>query len=253
MVFASLAGAQDTVRLYAAGSLRAAIGEIAAVYEAAGQAKVAATFGASGLLRGRIEKGEAADVFASADIGNPRRLEAAGRAGAVRTFARNQLCALASPAAAASTENVLERMLDPRVRLGTSTPKADPSGDYAWELFRKADALRPGAFAALSAKARQLVGGPDSPLPPGNRSVYGWMMEKGEADLFLTYCTNARQARSELPRLEVVALPGALAVGAEYGIAVVSGAGPAAQRFVDFILSPTGQEILERHGFGRAS
>jgi ABC-type molybdate transport system substrate-binding protein len=39
------------------------------------------------------------------------------------------------------------------VKLGTSTPLADPSGDYAWEVFRKADALRPGAFSKLEQKS----------------------------------------------------------------------------------------------------
>jgi molybdate transport system substrate-binding protein len=29
--------------------------------------------------------------------------------------------------------SLLDRMLDSSVKLGTSTPKADPSGDYAWE------------------------------------------------------------------------------------------------------------------------
>ena len=36
-------------------------------------------------------------------------------------------------------------ILDPGVKLGTPTPRADPSGDYAFEVFRKADAIRPGA------------------------------------------------------------------------------------------------------------
>jgi ABC-type molybdate transport system substrate-binding protein len=40
-----------TVHLYAAGSLRDALSEVARQYEAQGGAKVALTFGASGLLR----------------------------------------------------------------------------------------------------------------------------------------------------------------------------------------------------------
>ena len=46
------------------------------------------------------------------------------------------------------------------MKLGTSTPKADPSGDYAFEVFRKAEAIKPGAQAALEKKALQLTGGP---------------------------------------------------------------------------------------------
>ena len=64
---------------------------------------------------------------------------------------------------------LLDRMLDPRLRLATSTPRADPAGDYAWAVFARAEALRPGAEAALEAKALKLVGSPDAkPLVPGH-------------------------------------------------------------------------------------
>ena len=39
-------------------------------------------------------------------------------------------------------ENLLARLLDPELRIGTSTPKADPSGDYAWALFAKSESSR---------------------------------------------------------------------------------------------------------------
>ena len=56
-------------------------------------------------------------------------------------------------------------MLDPKIKLGTSTPRNDPAGDYAWEVFHKADALEPGSFVTLEQKALRLVGGPDVPVP----------------------------------------------------------------------------------------
>jgi ABC-type molybdate transport system substrate-binding protein len=43
------------------------------------------------------------------------------------------------------------------VRVGTSTPVADPSGDYAFALFRRAEELAPGARAKLESKALQLT------------------------------------------------------------------------------------------------
>jgi molybdate transport system substrate-binding protein len=46
-----------------------------------------------------------------------------------------------------------------------------------------------------------------------------------------------------------VALPDALAVGADYGLTVMNGASAGAYRFALFILSPDGQRILSRHGF----
>ena len=126
-------------QLYAAGSLRGALTEVGQAFQRETGIAVEGTFGASGLLRERIEKGEGAEVFASANMEHPRTLEKAGKGGPVRLFARNQLCALAKPGVTVTTATLLDRMLDPGIKLGTSTPRADPSGDYAWEVFRKAD------------------------------------------------------------------------------------------------------------------
>jgi ABC-type molybdate transport system substrate-binding protein len=76
-VFGGVASAEGpAVRVYAAGSLRAAMTEIARAFVSSGGPVVDATYGASGLLRERIEKGEAADVFASADARRPSALSA---------------------------------------------------------------------------------------------------------------------------------------------------------------------------------
>jgi molybdate transport system substrate-binding protein len=248
-------GQEPAVRLYAAGSLRAAMTEIIEAFNASGGPTVNATFGPSGLLRGRIEKGEAADVFASADMGNPQALALAGRSASPVVFARNRLCALVAQGVEVTSDTLLERILDPRVKLGTSTPRADPSGDYAWKLFEKAEQLRPGALKALDAKALKLTGGPDSPAPPPDRSIYGVLIAEGKADIFLTYCTNAMQAVREVPGARIVAVPEALAVGADYGLITLNTAPAGAQRLAVFILSPPAQAILERHGFapGRSS
>ncbi|AWU95501.1 molybdate ABC transporter substrate-binding protein [Azospirillum ramasamyi] len=240
----------EPVKVYAAGSLKAVMTEIGKAFEAAQGTAMAGTFGASGLLKERLEKGEAADVFASANMEHPQALQKAGVTGPVRAFARNTLCALAKPELAVGTDTLLDRMLDPAVRLGTSTPKSDPAGDYTWELFGKAEALRPGSAAALDAKALKLAGGPQSEQPPEGRNTYAWLMQRDSADLFLTYCTNARLAVREFPALKIVMVPEPLSVGAEYGIAAV-GRGDAArgQAFVDYVLGPDAQSILSRHGF----
>jgi len=245
--------AQEPVRLYAAGSLRAALNEVAAAFTASTGVKVVAEYGPSGLLRDRIVKGEPAEVFASANMAHPESLAKAGKAAPVALFARNRLCALAAPASSVTSATLLDRMLDPAVKLGTSTPKADPSGDYAWELFEKAERVRPGAAKALSAKALQLTGGPSSPPPPKDRSIYGLLVSDGRADLFLTYCTNALQAKAEAPALQIVSVPEELAVGADYGLTVIAGARPEAERFAQFVLSEPGQAILVRHGFAAAT
>lgn len=252
MLAPSVAGA-ETISLYAAGSLRGALTEVAQAFEAKSgeQHKVATTFGPSGLLRQRIEGGEAAHVFASANTSHPQSLADSGRASPpVRVFARNQLCALVRSGLDVSSDKLLDVMLSPDVRVGTSTPKADPAGDYAYALFAKAETLKPGSRAALEAKALQLTGGPSSERPPEKRNAYGWVMEQGKADLFLTYCTNAVAAKSQVPQLAIVQVPKNLSVGASYGMVVVKDAPAAAKDLADFIASPQGQAILEKYGFG---
>lgn len=239
------------VQVYAAGSLREAFTEIARDHEARTGQKLALTFGASGLLRERIEKGEPAQVFASADTDHPQRLAARGGWQAPVVFTRNALCAITSEQISATPDTLLATLLRSDVRVGTSTPKADPSGDYAWALFRQADTLQPGAYAQLDAKALKLTGGASSPKPPAGRGTYAWVMEQRQADVFLTYCTNAVAAQAELPRLRVVQLPPALQVGAAYGLTVRADAPAAAQAFAQALRQPAAQAVLRRLGFGQ--
>lgn len=239
----------DTVQLYAAGSLKGALTDVAKAYETATGNTIQAKFGASGLLKDEIAGGAKTDVFASANMEHPQALHDAGKAKPVVLFARNKLCALVKPGLKVDSAGLLESMLDANIKLGSSTPKADPSGDYAFEAFRKAEALKPGAQAALEKKALLLTGGATSAAAPPGRTVYGWHVADGRADIFLTYCTNAMAAVKENPGQQMIALPEALRVGADYGLTVINGASPAAQAFAPFIVSAEGQKILASHGF----
>ena len=235
--------------VFAAGSLRGPLTAIARDFEAGYGHAVKLVFGPSGLLRDRIAGGEPVDVFASANMEHPQSLTARGWSNATVAFARNELCVLAAKHVPITTDNVLDVLLDPRWKLGTSTPKSDPSGDYAWEVFRRAETLRPGAFAALDSRARMLAGGPHSPPTLANFSLYAMLVSNGDADVFLTYSTNARQAIKEVPSLRLVRLPEDLAVGATYGIAVRRDAGAQAHAFADHVLSPAGRDALAWFGF----
>jgi len=239
----SPAMAQD-VSLYAAGSLKAALSDVVNDFTQATGTAVATSFGPSGLMRERIEAGETAHVFASANMRHPQTLSDAGKGGAVTLFARNRLCALARPEIAVSTDTLLEVMLKDSIRLGTSTPKADPSGDYAFALFDKS-----GHAEVLKGKSLQLTGGPDSEKPPQGRNTYAWVMDSDQADVFLTYCTNAVLAQKEVSDLQIVHIPEALSVGADYGLIVLNDAPDGATALADYILSPEGQAVLAGYGF----
>ncbi len=247
------AQAADVLTVHAAGSLRAALTKIADDYAAApGGQKVNLIFGASGLLRDRLLGGERSDVFASANMEHPQALAAAGKAEPVRAFARNALCALAAPGFELRGKPLAQRLLDADVKLGTSTPKADPSGDYAFEMFERIESTKAapaGSAERLKTKALQLTGGPNSPPPLPGRNVYGVLVADGKADVFITYCTNARLAQQEAATLQVLPVPEAINVSARYGLAVLQPASPQARKFVEFVLGAAGQQRLAAVGF----
>ena len=74
-------------------------------------------------------------------------------------------------------------------------------------------------------------------------------MAEGRADVFLTYRTNALLAQAEMPWLRLIELPRELAVRAEYGLVVLTGAPADATKLALFILGLEGQSILARRGF----
>ena len=239
----------DDVHLYAAGSLRAALTDAGAAFTAKTGHRVLAKFGPSGVLEKGIAGGAKADVFASANMDYPQALNRSNKSGPVLRFARNKLCALVKPGLVVDSAHLLDRMLDPAIKLGTSTPNSDPSGDYAFDVFRKAEALRPGARETLEKRALKLTGTAESAAPPAGHSVYGWHIAEGRADIFLVYCTAAAEAHKQYPGQQIVQLPDALAVGADYGLTVINGAPAAAEQFAHFVLSPAGQTILIGYGF----
>lgn len=239
---------QELVKVLAAGSLRAAMTDIIRTFTESTGTVVIADFGPAGFLRERIEAGEAFDLFASANMEHPHRLLKAGLASEVVRFARNRLCVVARKDLGLTPENFVTIATDPTVRLGTSTPVVDPSGDYALEVFRRVEARHPGLGRVLEAKALQLVGGRvPTPVPAGKPGA-GWLIAAGKADMFLTYESNGRLS-SDDPMLTIVSLPEDLSPIVEYGLAPRSGAGEAALRLRDFILSEPGQLLLIHHGF----
>ena len=100
---------------------------------------------------------------------------------------------------------------------------------------------RPGRPALLASKALQLTGGPNSPPPPAGRNVYGMLVATGQADVFLTYCTNAVAARAQAPQLQLVDIAPEINVSAQYGVAVLEPGGADAQAYAQFLIGPKGR------------
>lgn len=239
----------DELRVLAAGSLREIIGAIGERYKAATSATVTANFGPSGVLRQRIEKGEKTDLFASADMGHPPKLLADGRATRVAMFTRNELCAFAAPNVGLTQANFIDRLLDPAVKLGTSTPMADPAGDYTWLMFQRTDAIHPGAFTTLDQKAQQIVGGPTNNAPVEGKDPAAAALFAVKIDVMIDYCSGAKRMQAQVPEVQMVPVPKDIAAGPEYGLAILKGADPRTEDLALYMLSPEGQQIFAQFGF----
>jgi len=245
--FFDLAHAEDVV-LYGAGSLKLALTTITQAFTARTGTSVRSEFGPSGLMRSKIESGDAVDLFASADMANAQKLKNDGRVPSVVMFARNRLCAFARPNLGITPANFATRMLDPAVKLGTSTPGADPGGDYTWEMFRMLDKEHPGAFDLLNAKAQKIVGGP-TVANPNDSDPIASAFERGQIHVMMGYCSGAKQHLQATPGLQTVEVPSGYAPSPAYGLAFMRIEKPGAVQLGLEILSPEGQQILSQFGF----
>lgn len=242
------------VDIYAAGSLREAMTALEAAYRTdesklAGQTTFAAKFlfGPSGKLRERIEAGERPALFASASPAHTEKLLATGLLRSSNLFAGNALCVMARPGFALTGRSVPELFLDDGVSLGTSTPGADPSGDYTWQMFRKIDAAQPGAFAKLDAKAKKLTGAEVNPNE--TQSAYVRVLREKQADVFVSYCTNARSAQKVESAIRFIEVPREFNVTANYSIGIAPNASDGAREFLRFVLSERARPVLAALGF----
>src|ERR1700722_3304733 len=146
MALASPPASAADIRVMAAGSLKDAFTAIFADYARQYGGSFAPVWGPSGTLRERLLKGEAFDVFASAALPHAQALTEAGVSGPSVLFTRNALCVVTDADRKLDTANLVETLLQPDTKIGTSTPVSDPAGDYTWEIFHRIDAKRPGAF-----------------------------------------------------------------------------------------------------------
>ncbi len=241
---------QTFATLHAAGSLKMALSEVTQTFSSEYKIPVRLEFDHSGLLRERLENGEHSDIFASADIKQPTTLMKSSISGPVVNFVRNKMCAIVKPGLGVTSNNLLDLMLSPEIKLGTSTPNQDASGDYAQKIFRKANKLRPGSFEKLNQKAIHLIGGRNSPLiPEGKHQLAYFLAETQQVDIFLCYRTAVHLALRAAPNLQMIELPRNLAIKANYGMTMMKNASSSGMMLAMYILSSSGQRILAKYGF----
>ncbi len=224
------------ITVSAAASLKNAFDEISRLYESRTGTKVVFNYGASGVLQKQIENAAPVDVFASAGA---RQMDALERAGLIlpetrRDFARNTLV-LIVPHDAAFVPDSLTQLNDSRLqRLAIGNPKTVPAGQYAQQSLVKL-----GLWPQL---ASRLV------LAEDVRQVLDYVA-RGEADAGLVYASDVALMRDAVR--VVASAPEDSHDPILYPIAVIkdSRQKESAQRFVEFVLSPEGQAILQHKGF----
>lgn len=218
----------------AAASLTDAFGELKGLFEKAHPGLVVNTnFAASNPLLKQLEEGAPADVFASAD---QQTMDKAVKAKVVdpatrRNFALNDLV-LIVPAGGKKPASLADLVGMKRIAIGN--PDSVPAGRYARDALTAAglwEKLLPEFVQAAS--VRQALA----------------YVARGEADAGLVYRTDALQMGD---KVEI-----ALVVGDHepvlYPIAVATtGANPeAGQAFIEFVLSPEGEQVLAKYGFSK--
>lgn len=188
-------------------------------------------FGSSSTLATQITNGAPADVFASADEVNMRKIvDAKLNAGAPSLFASNRLAiavAVGNPKTVAS----LADLARPGLVVVLAAPTV-PAGKYALDALAKAGVRVTPASQELDV-----------------RSVLN-KVALGEADAGIVYVTDVLSAGA---RVGSVAIPQEQQVVARYPIAVMTGAKnpELARRLVDYVVSDEGQRLLAGFGFSR--
>ncbi len=138
------------MRILAAGSLRVVWPQLMAAF----QADAVCDFGPAGLLRERIEAGEACDFFASANLAHPQALLESGRALRVAPFTTNRLCLSVRAQAMREGEDWLSLLTRRDLRIGTSTAFfADGQGRRSGPKTRGSAGWRQADFAVTGGPA----------------------------------------------------------------------------------------------------
>jgi len=218
------------VTVFAAASLTAAFTEIGDAFMAANpDAKVTFNFAASSELVTQIGEGAPADVFASADMGNMRKLTDAGNnATAPQVFATNSLAIIVNPGNPKGIVGVAD-LADENLILVVCAPEV-PCGKYAAQIFESAGVtVTP---KSLEENAKAVVS----------------KVTLGEADAGIVYTTDVKAAGAKAAGVEI---PADINVVAEYPIAVTKEAANVrgAQAFIDFVNGAQAQKILASCGF----
>jgi molybdate transport system substrate-binding protein len=233
---------QGQLLVFAAASLTDSFNQMARnIQQANPETKITFNFAGSPTLRTQLAQGARADVFASADQPNMQGAQQDGSiAGTPQIFALNRLVVVV-PASGGPVDS-LQDLAKPGVKIDLAQP-AVPVGNYARQAFMKM-AQDPHFGAGFDTKVLGNVVSQELDVKTVLSKV-----ALGEADAGVTYTTDVTP--DFRARVKEIAIPDQFNVIAQYPIAVVKGAPnlAGAQEFIDYVLSPAGQQVLKDNGF----
>lgn len=236
------AGHTQTLLVFAATSLTEAFTELGQTFEAQTGNKVELNFANANTLSEQILQGAPADVFASAAPQFMDKLVENGEvdAQAVKIFARNQLIVILPKNNPAGLQT-LQDLAKPGIKLVMGA-KEGPQGVYMEGFLKKTSASADFGGGYQDAVYANVVSYESTVKGVVNKVVLG------EADAGIVFVTDANSAAD---KVLTIPIPDALNVIAEYPLAPLKEAPhlQAAQQFVEFVLSPQGQQVLAKYGF----
>src|SRR5229473_4371795 len=226
------------IRVAAAADLKFAMGELCAQFERQAGTKVNVTYGSSGNFFSQMRNGAPFDLFFSADIEYPQRLEAAGLAepGTLYEYAVGRIVIWTL---ADSNVDVAKQewnaLLDAQVKkIAIANPEHAPYGRAAVAALQDA-----GIYESVKAK---LVYGE-------NISQAAQFVQSGNAQAGIVAMSLAvSPAMNNGKRWEI---PADMHPVIEQGAIVLKDArnSDAARSFLEFVKSATGRAILAKYGF----
>jgi molybdate transport system substrate-binding protein len=225
----SSSSSTGTITVFAAASLMQTFTQLGKQFEAAHKGDtVKFSFGPSSGLATEITSGAPADVFASASPATMEVVTKAGDAASPQTFAKNSMEVAVPPSNPANVTSVTD-LAKSSVKVALCQPQV-PCGAVAAQVFKN---------AGITVKPVTLEADVDSVVT---------QVETGNVDAGMVYVTNVLSAGSKMKGITIPASDNASTL---YPIATISSSKhkSVAQAFVDYVLSPAGQQVLTAAGF----
>jgi molybdate transport system substrate-binding protein len=234
----NLQAQEQNLRVAAAADLKYAMEELSAEFASKMGMKVDVTTGSSGNIFAQIQSGAPFDLFFSADMDYPKKLEAAGLAepGTLSLYAFGRIVIWAPAGAAIDLSNQeWNALADAGVRkIAIANPMLAPYGRAAIAALQKA-----GIYERVKAK---LVYGED--ISQAAQFVQSGNAQAGIIALSLTRSPGMKEGKMWV-------IPAGMHPQIEQGVVMLKNAKnkTAARAFLDFVKSAAGKAILEKHGF----